>query len=557
MMKKWKQPGAVIVGLSMILSAGTPVFAQGKQEQSSPISYFKPGDWNYPGSSSPVIHKGTPRSAGLYPDALNSIDTTMNKAMETKMFPGGVVLIARKGSIAKWDAYGYASRYTDDQYTELEHPVPMRKDTIFDLASISKIFTTTAAMKLYEQGKFQLDDPVYKYIPEFKENGKEKVTIRQLLTHTSGFEPFIPVYKMGTNREDRLHIILTYPLKNSPGTTYTYSDLNMITLGVLVERLSGKRLDEYVKEVITGPLKMRDTMYNPPAYLKPRIAATEYEPYINRGMVWGEVHDENAWSLDGVAGHAGVFSSAHDLAVFAHMFLQNGKYGHTRILKPSTVKLLEENQLPQFPSDSHGLGWELDQGWYMDALSDATTLGHTGFTGTTMVISPKNQTVVLTLTNRVHPTRTMPSINPVRRDVARAAADAIPVSLANHEKAWFAGYGDKVSRPLVYELNKPASTVSFETWFEIEKGSDNGTVEVSADGVNWQKTASSFTGKSNGWKKQTTALPAGTKFIRFLYTTDASVNGRGWYVKDVKAKDASGKEIAKKVTDSQWTKRNH
>ncbi|WP_082683384.1 serine hydrolase domain-containing protein [Fictibacillus sp. FJAT-27399] len=553
MLRRWKQPAAVLLGINLALSAGVPVMAK---EQSAKHDHQQ-NDWNHPGPSSPVIHNGTPRSAGLHPESLNIIDATMNKAMETKMLPGGVVLVARKGAIAKWDAYGYAARYTDDKFTEMEHPVSMTRNTIFDLASISKIFTTTAAMKLYEQGKFKLDDRVADYIPEFKENGKENVTIRQLLTHTSGFEPFIPLYKMGSNREDRLHIALTHPLKNAPGTTYTYSDLNMITLGVLVEKLSGKRLDQYVKEVITDPLKMRDTMYNPPAYLKPRIAATEYEPYINRGIVWGEVHDENAWSLDGVAGHAGVFSTAHDLAVFAHMILQKGKYGHKTILKPSTVELLEENQLPQFPADSHGLGWELDQGWYMDALSDATTLGHTGFTGTTMVVSPKNKMIVLTLTNRVHPTRNTPSLNLVRREVARSAADSISIPLKGNEKAWFAGYGDSLSRPLVYELSEPAASISFQTWYEIEKGSDNGIVEASADGVTWQKSETTYTGKSVGWKQQTAVLPSNSKFVRFLYKTDASVNGRGWYVKDLKAMSSSDREIHSKITENQWSQRNY
>ncbi|UZJ80101.1 serine hydrolase domain-containing protein [Fictibacillus sp. KU28468] len=553
MLRRWKQPAAVLLGINLALSAGVPVMAK---EQSAKHDHQQ-NDWNHPGPSSPVIHNGTPRSAGLHPESLNIIDATMNKAMETKMLPGGVVLVARKGAIAKWDAYGYAARYTDDKFTEMEHPVSMTRNTIFDLASISKIFTTTAAMKLYEQGKFKLDDRVADYIPEFKENGKENVTIRQLLTHTSGFEPFIPLYKMGSNREDRLHIALTHPLKNAPGTTYTYSDLNMITLGVLVEKLSGKRLDQYVKEVITDPLKMRDTMYNPPAYLKPRIAATEYEPYINRGIVWGEVHDENAWSLDGVAGHAGVFSTAHDLAVFAHMILQKGKYGNKTILKPSTVELLEENQLPQFPADSHGLGWELDQGWYMDALSDADTLGHTGFTGTTMVVSPKNKMIVLTLTNRVHPTRNTPSLNLVRREVARSAADSISIPLKGNGKAWFAGYGDSLSRPLVYELSEPAASISFQTWYEIEKGSDNGIVEASADGVTWQKSEKTYTGKSAGWKQQTAVLPSNSKFVRFLYKTDASVNGRGWYVKDLKAMSTSDREIHSKITENQWSQRNY
>ncbi|MBO1913122.1 serine hydrolase, partial [Microvirga sp. 3-52] len=136
--------------------------------------------------------------------------------------------------------------------------------------------------------------------------------------------------------------------------------------GEIIERISGKRLDEYVKENITKPLNMKDTMYNPSEKLKKRIAATEYQPEINRGLVWGEVHDENAWSLDGVAGHAGVFSTANDLAKLAHMYVNDGRYGSKQLLKPETVQLLVENQIPEFPGNEHGLGWELSQIWYMD-----------------------------------------------------------------------------------------------------------------------------------------------------------------------------------------------
>jgi CubicO group peptidase (beta-lactamase class C family) len=354
-----------------------------------------------------------PKAAGLNAKPLNELDATIRQAIRDKVMPGTVVLIARRGTIVKWDTYGHAACYADDRLTPLNAPIAMRKDTLFDLASISKIFTATAAMKLYEQGKFKLDDPVAKYIPEFAQNSKANVTIRQLLTHTSGFRPGLPLYKMGKNREDRLQIIFTAPLDHPPGTAYVYSDLNMITLGALVERLSGKRLDQFVKDEITDPLGMKDTLYNPPASLKERIAATEYQPWTGRRLVWGQVHDEKAYALDGVAGHAGIFSTAHNLAVFAHMFLMKGKYGNQRILKESTVDLMEHNFNTSFPGDDHGLGWELSQGWYMDALSGSHAIGHTGFTGTSLVINRDLGTITILLTNRVHPTRNTVSTNPV------------------------------------------------------------------------------------------------------------------------------------------------
>jgi CubicO group peptidase (beta-lactamase class C family) len=343
---------------------------------------------------SSVLHPSSARGAGMVEAPLHQIDQIMNQAISQKLMPGAVTFVARAGKIVKHDAYGYSAQYTDGKFTEMENPIPMENDTIFDLASISKIFTATAVMILFEKGLFNLDDPVSKHIPEFAANGKENVTIRQLLTHTSGFVSWIPLYSKGNSREDRLKLVLNQPLKNASGTTYEYSDLNMITLGMLVEHLSGQRQDEFVREHITEPLGMKDTMYNPPASLKNRIAATEYQSTPNRGLVWGEVHDENAWSLGGVAGHAGVFSTANDLAKLAHIFINEGKYGDKRILKPETVQLLLQNQNEAFSGNGHGLGWELGQGWYMDALSEGTySFGHTGYTGTSIVVSPNNKTV--------------------------------------------------------------------------------------------------------------------------------------------------------------------
>ncbi|GIN84674.1 serine hydrolase [Heyndrickxia sporothermodurans] len=512
--------------------------------------------WDHPGISLPVLYKGTPKEAGMDTSSLKEIDQVIQNAINQKVMPGAVTYVARKGVIVKQEAYGYAYRYTDDQFTEVDNPILMKKDTIFDIASISKIFTSIAAMQLYEKGKFKLDDPVAKYIPEFAENGKESVSIRQLMTHTSGFESGIPLYKMGTTRKDRLEIALKHELKNAPGTTYTYSDLNMITLGVLIERLTGQREDEYVKEQITKPLGMKDTMYNPPASLKSRIAATEYQPWTNRGLVWGQVHDENTWALDGVAGHAGVFSTAYDLAILGQTFLNNGKYGKTRILKESTVKLMENNMNQAFPGDDHGLGFELNQGWYMDSLGDGNTMGHTGYTGTSLVISPKNQTIVILLTNRVHPSRNTVSTNQTRRLVARQAGDAIPVKIKGNQQAWFAGYGDNQSAILQAEVDiqKP-STLTFQTWYRIEKDADYGKIAISDDGEFWTLLGTKRTGSSGDWKKVSYKLPIGTKYIRFQYDTDASVNGRGWYVLDP-ILQTKGKKTMLHFTRTDWQLRN-
>jgi hypothetical protein len=326
----------------------------------------------------------------------------------------------------------------------------------------------------------------------------------------------------------------------------------MITLGALVERLSGIRLDQYVKKEITAPLGMDDTMYNPPENLKDRIAATEYQPWTDRGLVWGEVHDESAWSLGGVAGHAGVFSTASDLAKFAHMFLMDGKYGGTRILKPETIHLLTENRIPQFPGDDHGLGWELQQGWFMDGLSESTTLGHTGYTGTSIVVSPTNQTIAILLTNRVHPTRNTVSTSPTRREFARKVADSIPVEMDKKGEAWFAGYGDHQSKQLIADVELDTkSTLTFDTWYKIEDGYDKGVIEFSKDGVEWTDAAM-VTGSSNDWETKEVSLPADTRFVRFTYYTDGSVNNRGWYVDDV---NLNGSSLT--FTSKEWIERSY
>ena len=440
--------------------------------------------------------------------------------------------------------------------TESTSPIKMQENTIFDLASISKIFTTTAAMILYEQGHFELDDKVAKYIPEFAANGKEDVTIRQLMTHTSGFTAWIPLYTKGSTREDRINMVFNQSLSNEPGSKYTYSDLNMITLGALIEKMSGQRQDEFVKEQITEPLKMTDTMYNPPASLKNRIAATEFQPWTNRNIVWGEVHDENAWSLDGVAGHAGVFSTAEDLAKLAHMYLNDGRYGSVQILKHETVQILVKNQIPQFAGNDHGLGWELAQGWFMDALSEGSTLGHTGYTGTSIVVNRNNGTIAILLTNRVHPSRSTVSTNVARRQLARQVADAIPVEISDGT-AWFSGYGDGLQRSMTTAVNldQPAR-LSFKTWHRIEPEADYGYLELSEDGENWQ-LAVTLTGSSIDWDTVEAEIPETTRFIRFRYKTDSYTNGRGWYVDNIKLVNFDGDQVDTDFSGEGWEQRSY
>lgn len=536
------------------LATPGPTIEKGvKNNANQPSQSFHPVfSWDRPGPTSPVLHPGSISGAGMRAEPLNKIDDILENAVRNQVAPGAVAFVARRGHVVKEEAYGYALKYEDDVFTEADNPIPMKKDTIFDLASISKIFTTTAAMILYEEGKFKLDDPVAKHIPEFAANGKEDVTIEQLMTHTSGFKAWIPLYTVEGDREDRFQHVFQYPLEHEPGSTYTYSDLNMITLGALVERWSGMRLDQFVNKEITTPLKMTDTMYNPPSKLRERIAATEDQPWTNRDLVWGEVHDESAWSLEGVAGHAGVFSTAGDLAKLAHMFLMEGRYGGKKILEPETIRLLTENRIPQFSGDDHGLGWELQQGWYMDGLSGAMSYGHTGYTGTSIVVNPANQTIAILLTNRVHPTRNTISTNQTRREFARNVADAIPVHMDKRVESWFAGYGDNQTKQLTAKVETTEDMVfTFHTWHEIENSYDKGKLEISTGGSKWSSIAT-YTGDSNGWKAEEITLPEGTKSIRFTYETDGSVNNRGWYIH---APRLNGKDV--NFSSESWEKRSY
>jgi CubicO group peptidase (beta-lactamase class C family) len=334
--------------------------------------------------------------------------------------PGGVVLIRHKGRQLLHTAYGLSRKYEAIGQNSAE-PIAATTDTLYDLASITKLFTTTCALRLVEQGKLHLDDPVARALPEFAANGKGAITLRQLLTHTSGLPDYLKLWELEDSPEARLaRVLRTAPL-SPPGAVFKYSDLGLIALGHLVARVAGMSLDRAVHAMVTQPLGLSSTLYRPPLELKRRIAPTEDESNVGRGMVWGEVHDENAWSLGGVAGHAGVFGTAADLATFAQVYLDGG----APLLKPATVAEMTRNQIGAL--ESRGLGWELDADYYMGHLASPSTYGHTGFTGTSVVVDPRRELIVVLLANRVHPSRDGPSQNPVRQqvaDAALAAADA-------------------------------------------------------------------------------------------------------------------------------------
>jgi CubicO group peptidase (beta-lactamase class C family) len=299
-------------------------------------------------------------------------------------------------------------------------------------------------VQLIEEGRVSLESPLAAYLPEFAANGKQGVTVRQLLTHTSGYASWLPLWSAWPDRASRIEAVLDHPLADPAGSTYRYSDLNLITLGVLVERLRGESLDTVVRRHITAPLGMVDTGYNPAD--RARTAATEYQTAPPRGMVRGEVHDENAWSLGGVAGHAGVFSTADDLAILSQALLDGGTYRGHRILEHPSVELLVTDFNRAFPGDSHGLGFELDQRWYMDALSGPRTAGHTGYTGTSVVLDFASRSFAILLTNRVHPSRDWGSVNIARRAWAHGLARALPIRPQEWRTSWCSGGSDATTK---------------------------------------------------------------------------------------------------------------
>jgi CubicO group peptidase (beta-lactamase class C family) len=509
-----------------------------------------------PAASPPalVLRDGTPQQAGMLPQYLDQAVAAARAGMAPQasghpLYPGAVVLAARHGVIARTAAMGWALRYATSAPTELpaDQWIPMRDDTIFDIASLSKLFTSIVAVQQVERGLIDLDAPVAHYIPAFAANGKAAVTVRQLLTHTSGLPPDLPLFSMPDNPTRFAAVYAVQPV-SAPGTAYLYSDLNMIVLASIVEFVTGSTLDDVVRRGITEPLGLRDTGYNPPASARPRIAATEDQP--GRGMVWGGVHDENAFALGGVAGHAGVFSTVRDLAVLAQTVLNGGAYGRVRILSAASTALLLTNFNGAFPGNDHGLGFELYQQWYMGAMGTPYSAGHTGFTGTTLVIDPTTQSFLVFLTNRVHPSRDWGSINPPRRAVADAVARAVPVRPDRGPTAWFSGMGNARTATLTLPVPAGAAAVRFSLWYDTEPRFDPVTLESSVDGGHtWTAlpfslgpsgVVSGFEGRQ--WLSASAALPA-VGLVRWRYSTDGAYQGRGVYVDAIRVLSPAGKQL--------------
>jgi CubicO group peptidase (beta-lactamase class C family) len=358
-----------------------------------------------------------PSAVGMSAARLANIDRVIERGIRAGGYPGAAVVVGRKGA-AVWEKGFGRLGWTGDA----GEVVPER--TIYDLASLTKVVgTTTAIMILFDEGKIRLDDRVVQYIPEFGGGAKDNITIRMLLEHRSGLPAGRDLWRLASTPEEARAAVISTPLFASPGQFVEYSDLGADMLGFVVEAVSGEKLDRFLDTRVFGPLGMTDTRFRPDGSLRGRIAPTELNP--PRGYpLRGEVHDENAYALGGVAGHAGLFSTASDLAVFAQMLLNGGSYNGTRIVADSTVRLFTHRA-----AGTRALGWDTcaGKGSCGTYLSE-TAYGHTGFTGTSLWIDPEREMFVVLLTNRVHAARARrPAkvISDVRADLADAAALAV------------------------------------------------------------------------------------------------------------------------------------
>ncbi|MET9322397.1 serine hydrolase [Streptomyces sp. NPDC003038] len=553
------------------------------------------------------LRYGSARQAGLLEKHLEGVVDEARRFLgpspEHPYYAGAVVLAGRGRTIALHRAVGDAVRYADyDGRTDRVREFPaaeriaMAEDTVFDLASLTKLFTSILAVQQLERGRLELEAPVCRYLPEFCGDGatgghpatgtgagagiragvgtgagagagagagtgagagKELITVRQLLTHTSGLRSWAPFYQEPT-REGQLRLLWSVRPQEAPGTVYRYSDLNLITLQLLLERITGRTLDVLLHDEITAPLGMRRTRYNPPLSWRRGTAATEVQrpPWsgLDRGLVWGEVHDENAYALGGVAGHAGIFGTAWDLAVLARTLLDGGAYAGRRILRPASVELLFTDYNTAFPGDDHGLGFELYQHWYMGAMATPQSAGHTGFTGTSLVLDPSTDSFLILLGNSVHPVRTWRAGSAPRVAVGNRFARAVPVRTRHGGAAWFSGTTPGGSGTLTLPPLTPATAAArlrCAVWWDTVPGEGAFHLEASPDGRTWEPLAFSTLrstggvaeqwpqGSAGGWSGRIwhrleaplTAAWAGREVrLRFRHTATGRYVGRGVYI---------------------------
>ena len=357
--------------------------------------------------------------------------SVLEAAVADKAFPGATLAVGYKGKVAI-HAFGNLS------YDANAPAVDVR--TMYDIASLTKVVATTTLVAKLAEGDFpvplDLDAKVERYLPEWAAGPagqdlewRHKVTVRHLLTHTSGLPPFKEYWRTSKSKQETLTRIFAEPLDYEPGTKEVYSDLGIILMAEIIERLTGRSLDDLAKTYIFSPLGMKDTTFRPTRNLWPWIAPTEFDRNLRNRLIQGEVHDENAFTMGGVSGHAGVFSTAPDLAAFCQMLLNGGVYAHRRILKRGTITQFTAPQ--PLSNGTRTLGWVVPtEGSSSGHYFSAHSFGHTGFTGTSIWIDPDRQLFVVLLTNRVNPTRENQKIAQIRPALHDAVMQALGFATA-------------------------------------------------------------------------------------------------------------------------------
>ena len=380
----------------------------------------------HPVPPSGVLVGAPPHDVGFSLALGARLDSIIAEAIADEVGSGFSVAVGRHGRLVHMRSYG--------QTHIAPGSPPVEVETLFDLASLTKVVgTTTGAMILEDEGRLDLDRPVAFYLPELSDSAKAEITVRMLLTHTGGLESGAPLHIQDRctpagctgphrGRAQYLEAINERPMRASPGTTTIYSDWDMILLQLVLERITGQPLDVFLAQRVFDPLGMGDTHFSPVPVAPERVVATEVVEGRG-GLIHGEVHDGNAWAMGGVSGHAGLFSSVSDLAIFAQTLLNGGFYGDTRILRQETVARWTA---PQVPGSSRALGWDTPGGASSAGrFSSTRSFGHTGWTGTSLWVDPERSLFVILLTNRVN----IPGENQRHVPLRRAIADAVHQSI--------------------------------------------------------------------------------------------------------------------------------
>ena len=431
-----------------------------------------------------------PSSVGMSAERLARIDAAVEESIARKETPGAVVLAARRGRVVWRKAYG-ARAVAPQRET-------MTTDTIFDAASLTKVVATaTSIMILVERGQVRLSDPLSRHLPEMKEGGREHITIEELLTHRAGYAPDFDLREQWTGYDEAMKRLAIERLRNSAGTRFVYSDIGYIALGEVVKRVSGEPLDVFAHKNIFVPLGMRDTTFNPRPALRARVAPTEQrraqaaylggkpEAAGTEGDRWlrGEVHDPTAFRMSGVAGHAGLFSTADDLAIYCQMILNGGSYGRVRILSPLGVAAMTRPRAVLDDGSARGLGWDMVSSFSSNRgdLFPHGSFGHTGFTGTSLWLDPASEMFIVFLSNRVHPDG-KGDVSELRGRVASIVASSLSDVTAEQSRAESARFASEALLSLAHLNAGRGSTASSTAPTPLDADVLNGIDVLERDG---------------------------------------------------------------------------